>query len=70
MSHKRCGSCDFLDTSSETNIGGLRIAKCIHPLGVMIETTPIRNDYVALDAGCTEHLNRLRRGTGTGGCHV
>lgn len=70
MTIPRCGSCRFIDRSSETNIGGLRIAKCAHPVGVTIETTPIKNDYVALDAYCTEHFVRHWRRPRTGGAHV
>ncbi len=70
MTSKLCGSCGFLDRSSETNIGGLRIAKCIHPLGVTIETTPIKSDYIALDAACTELVNRFLRGIRPGGNHA
>jgi len=59
MANRRCGNCSHLDRVSETNFGGVRIAKCIHPAGVRIQDTPIRNDYVELDARCSEHVARV-----------
>lgn len=70
MTNKRCGNCGYLDRSRETNIGGLRIAKCSHPIGVMIGETAIKNDYVALDSGCDEHADRFRQSAVAGGRHV
>jgi hypothetical protein len=70
MNGKRCGNCRHLDPSSASDIGGLRIARCRHPSGVRIGSTPIRDDYVELDAYCTDHAVRARPGKPAGGCHV
>ena len=70
MTGKRCGNCRHLDRSSVSDIGGLRIARCRHPRGVRIGTTAIRNNYVELDACCTEHAVRARQGAQPGGCHA
>ena len=70
MTGKRCGNCRHLDQSSASDIGGLRIARCRHPRGVRIGTTAIRNNYVELDACCTEHAVRARQGAQPGGCHA
>jgi len=59
MKNRRCGNCCHLDRSSETNFGGVRIAKCINPIGVMIQDTSIKNDFVDLDARCSEHVARV-----------
>jgi hypothetical protein len=58
MTNKRCGNCKLLDRASETDIGGLRIAKCTHPIGVTVQTTFIKNDYVDLDERCSEYIHR------------
>jgi hypothetical protein len=70
MTGKRCGNCRHLDRSSASDIGWLRIARCRHPRGVRIGTTAIRNNYVELDACCTEHAVRARQGAQPGGCHA
>ena len=70
MNGKRCGNCRHLDPSTASAIGGLRIARCRHPHGVRIGATLIRNDYVELDAYCTDHAVRVRPGKQAGGCHV
>ena len=70
MTGKRCGNCRHLDRSSASDIGGLRIARCRHPRGVRIGTIAIRNNYVELDACCTEHAVRARQGAQPGGCHA
>lgn len=70
MNGKRCGNCHHLDPSSASDIGGLRIARCRHPKGVRVGTTPIRNDYVELDALCSEHVVRARHRAQPGGGHV
>ena len=70
MKGKRCGNCRHLDRASASDIGGLRIARCRHPRGVRIGTTAIRNNYVDLNACCTEHAVRPRQGTQPGGCHA
>jgi hypothetical protein len=70
MTGKRCGNCRHLDRSSASDIGGLRIARCRHPRGVRIGMTAIRNNYVELDACCTEHAVRARQGAQPGGCHA
>ena len=70
MTGKRCGNCSHLDQSSASDIGGLRIARCRQPRGVRIGTTAIRNNYVELDACCTEHVVRARQGAQPGGCHA
>ncbi len=70
MATPRCGSCSFLNRSTATDIGGLRIAKCSHPVGVTIETTTIKSDFVALDAHCAEHTVRRRRSARSGGAHA
>lgn len=70
MNGKRCGNCHHLDTSSARDIGGLRIARCSHPTGVLIGTTSIQNDYVELDAFCPEHVVRARSESQAGGGHV
>ncbi|MBI5920956.1 MAG: hypothetical protein HY847_04810 [Betaproteobacteria bacterium] len=59
MTNRRCGNCRHLDRASETNLGGLRIAKCTHPAGVTIQGTPIKDDFVELDARCSEHVARV-----------
>ena len=59
MTNRRCRNCCHLDRTSATNIGGVRIAKCIHPVGVTIQTTSIKNDYVELDVRCSEHVARV-----------
>ncbi len=70
MNGKRCGNCRHLDPSSASDIGGLRIARCRHTNGVRIESTTIRDDYVELDAYCTDHGVRARPSKPAGGCHV
>lgn len=70
MTGKRCGNCRHLDRSSASDIGGLRIARCRHPRGVRIGTTVIRNNYVEIDACCTEHAVRAWQGAQPGGCHA
>jgi hypothetical protein len=70
MNGKRCGNCRHLDPSSVRDIGGLRIARCRHPKGVRIGTTPIRDDYVELYASCSGHEVRVRLGVRPGGGHV
>jgi hypothetical protein len=70
MTGKRCGNCRHLDRSSASDIGGLRIARCRHPRGVRIGTAAIRNNYVEIDACCTEHAVRARQGAQPGGCHA
>ncbi|WP_035384456.1 hypothetical protein [Ferriphaselus sp. R-1] len=62
MKNQRCGNCRHLDKTSETDIGGMRIARCAHPAGVVIGTTEIKNDFVELDAQCKQHAPRLRFG--------
>lgn len=70
MNPKRCGNCRHLDPSSATDIGGVRIARCRHPHGVVLDTTPIHNDYVELVACCSEHAMRSDARTKTGGGHA
>jgi hypothetical protein len=70
MTGKRCGNCRHLDRSSASDIGGLRIARCRHPMGVRIGTTAIRNDYVELIACCAGHVVRARQRAQAGGCHA
>lgn len=70
MNGKRCGNCRHLDPSSASDIGGLRIARCRYPNGVRIGSTHIRNEYVELDAYCTDHAVRARPSKPAGGCHV
>lgn len=62
MTGQRCGNCHHLNKKSETNIGGLRIARCAHPSGTTIHTTRIKNDFVELDAQCAKHVPRSRLG--------
>jgi hypothetical protein len=70
MIRKRCGNCHHLDPSTAGDTGGLRIARCRHPKGVHIGTTPIRGDYVELDALCAEHVVRARQHSQSGGRHA
>ena len=70
MSAIRCGNCHYLDPSSANDIGGLRIARCRHPKGVRIGRTPIRNNYVELNAHCSKHVVRALQRLQPKGCHV
>ena len=75
MANLRCGNCRHLDHTSATDIGGLPIAICRRPKGVRIDTTTVRNGYVALDFLCAAHVSRFKtpkpaREQARGGCHA
>jgi hypothetical protein len=52
---KHCRNCKHINLKERSDIGGLLIAKCLHPEGTTIGDTPINGDYVEMNATCAKH---------------
>ena len=55
MIEKQCRNCKHISKQTISDIGGIMIARCMNPEGVLIGDTPIKMDFVEIYATCEQH---------------